>query len=68
MMNFFNVRAADAAGGHAKEKFALTDFRNRHRLDRYAALAAIDARAHVSVSRMMIFPVKRTLGFNWTDC
>ncbi len=34
VMNLFDVRATDPAGGHAEKKFALTNFRNRHRLNR----------------------------------
>jgi hypothetical protein len=67
VMNLLNICATNAASGYAEKKFALSDFRNRHRFYRYTAFAAINARAHASVSGMLSFPVGGTLGFNRTD-
>ena len=47
MVNLLDVRTANTARGHAEQDFALANFRNRHRLDDYPALAAVNARAHV---------------------
>ena len=50
MMNFLDIRSANAAGAHAEEHFAFADLRDRHGLDHDAPFAAVHSGAHVSVS------------------
>ena len=48
VLNFLDVRAADAAGSHAEKNLTLADLRNRYGFDHDAALAAINAGAHLA--------------------
>ena len=48
VMNLLDVRAADAARGHAEEHFSLANFWNRHGLDDHSSFAAIHPRAHLA--------------------
>src|SRR5208282_1763107 len=47
VVNLLDVRSANAACRHAEQDFALANLRNRNGLDNHAALAAVDAGAHV---------------------
>ncbi len=47
VVNLLDVRSANAACRHAEQDFALANLRNRHGFDDHAALAAVDARAHM---------------------
>ena len=46
MMNFFDVRPADAAGGDSQQDFSRSDFGYRDILHSHLARPTIDARAH----------------------
>src|ERR1700719_1376750 len=47
VMNFLDVRSANAASRHAKEKLALANLGDRHRLNNHAPLTTVHTRAHL---------------------
>ena len=48
VVNLFDVRAANAARGHAEKHFAFANLWDGHRFDHHAPLAAIHTRAHLA--------------------
>ena len=61
MVNLFDVGTADATGSHSEENFAFANFRDRHRFHRHAALATVDAGAHMADGQVRI-PLARRPG------
>src|ERR1700722_11014033 len=63
MLDFLDVRAADPAGCDAEQHFAFADFGDRDGFDDDAALAAVDAGAHVA--QRADWSIR---GVDWSDC
>src|ERR1700735_161734 len=68
VMNFLDVRATDAAGSHAEEKFTFADFGDRHGFNRHAALSTIDPGAHMTIGLGQILLRRRMTRLNWSNC